>query len=426
MMYQIHVAAGRNMSSRLVWLTPVLLTPVLLIALAAGVRAEPPRVFILDGKQLDASRQRWRDGDKSLEPAVRKLERDARAALNAGPFSVTQKDRTPPSGDKHDYMSQAPYWWPDPAQPNGLPYIRKDGLRNPEILKITDRTQMKEMSDAVELLAFAYYFTADEAFAGRAALLLRAWFIDEPTRMNPHLQYAQAIPGINTGRGIGIIESVSLTNVVDAIGLLAGSTSWTDGDERAMRDWFGRYLKWLIESEHGRDEAAAKNNHGTYYDVQVACYALFVGEAAVARGIVQEVPAKRIAVQVEPDGRQPLELERTKAWSYSIMNVRGLMHLARLGEHVEVELWNAQTKDGRSIRKALDFLVPYAAGEQKWPYEQINGFRPEGAVILLRRAAGQYPDAGYATLLAKLPPLAEDAVERLVGPRLVANVLDHR
>jgi len=398
-----------------------------LLIFAGDVRADRPRVFLLDGAQLDATRQRWRSGgDPSLAPAVRKLEQDARMALEAGPFSVTQKDRTPPSGDKHDYMSQAPYWWPDPAKADGLPYIRKDGLRNPEILKVTDRTQMKQLSDAVETLAFAYYFTGDEAFAARAALLLRTWFIDEATRMNPHLQYAQAIPGVNTGRGIGIIESASLTNVIDAIGLLAGSKSWTDADERAMRDWFARYLKWLLESENGRDEAAAKNNHGTYYDVQAACYALYVGDDAVARRILQDVPAKRIATQVEPDGRQPLELERTKAWSYSIMNARGLMRLARLGEHVDVELWNAQTPDGRGIRKALDFLVPYAAGEQKWPYEQINGFRSEGAIILLRRAAKQYPDAGYDKVVAKLPPLDATAIEHLIGYRLVANELDHR
>jgi Alginate lyase len=401
---------------------------VLLVSvLAARVDAAPPRVFLLDGEHLERARQGVREDDVALAPAMKKLEQSAREAMKAGPFAVTLKERTPPSGDKHDYMSQAPYWWPDPDKPDGLPYVRKDGLRNPEIYKLTDRTQMRQMADAVETLALAWYFTGDEAFAARAAGLLRTWFIDETTRMNPHLQFGQGIPGINTGRGIGIIETVSLTSVPDSIGLLAGSMAWTDADERAMRDWFGQYLTWMLESQHGRDESAAKNNHGTYYDVQACTYALFVERPDVAKRILSEVPTKRIAVQIEPDGRQPLELERTKAWSYSVMNVRGLMLLADFGQRLGVELWNHQTPDGRTIRKALDFLAPYASGEQVWPHEQISGFRPEGGIILFRRAAQEYPDGPYAKLVAeKLPPLPPDALDQLTGPRLLANPEDSR
>jgi hypothetical protein len=193
-----------------------------------------------------------------------------------------------------------------------------------------------------------------------------------------------------------------------------------------MREWFKAYLTWLLDSPNGKDEAAAKNNHGTYYDVQVVTFALFVGDDATAKRVLQEVPPKRIAVQVEPDGRQPLELERTKAWSYSVMNARGLMHLAILGEHVGVDLWDARTDDGRSIRAALDFLTPYATGEQKWPHEQINGFRPDGGATLLRRASLAYPDAKLAEVVKRLPPLAPDALDHLTGPRLVGNEQDSR
>ena len=390
------------------------------------VCAAPPRVFLLDGEHMETARQRLREGDASLAPAVKKLEQSAREAMKVGPFSVMEKDRTPPSGDKHDYMSQGPYWWPDPAQPDGLPYIRKDGLRNPEINQISDRGQLRQLCDAVEKLALAYYFSGDEAFAERAALLLRTWFIDEKTRMNPHLQFGQGIPGINTGRGIGIIETVSLTNVADAIGLLAGSKAWSEADERAMRDWYMRYLAWMLESPYGKDESAAKNNHGTYYDVQTVTFALFTDQPDVAKRILNEVGAKRIAVQIEPDGRQPLELERSKAWSYSVMNLRGLMHLANLGRRFDLDLWMYETPDGRSIRKALDFLAPYATGERPWPHEQINGFRPEGGAVLLRHAAKQYPDSPYPKLAEKFPPLPADALDHLTGPRLVANEQDSR
>ena len=224
------------------------------------------------------------------------------------------------------------------------------------------------------------------AFAAKAAQLLRAWFIDGATRMNPNLQYAQAIPGINTGRGIGLIETRGLTRVVDAIGLLAGSKHWTTADQKGMADWFSSFLEWMQQSKNGRDEAAAKNNHGTFYDVQVVSFALFLGKTAWAKSVLETAKTKRIAVQIEPDGRQPLELARTKAWSYSVGNLDGLMLLARLGENVGVDLWNYETRDGRSIRKALEFLQPFASGEKKWSYQQLGEWPPQILLPLIRRA----------------------------------------
>jgi hypothetical protein len=399
---------------------------LLVTVVATSARAAAPRVFLLDGKQLAETKQKLAAGDATLRPALEQLKRDTSDAMKEGPWSVVQKGVTSPSGDKHDYMSQAPYWWPDPAKADGLPYVRRDGERNPEIYKITDRTAMKRMSQVAQTLALAYYFTGDETYASRAGELLRTWFLAPQTRMNPHLEYAQGIPGINAGRGIGIIETGDLTNVVDAVGLLEGSKALSGAERAAMREWFSAYLKWMLESANGKEEAAAKNNHGTHYDLQAATFALFTDQPNVARRILNEVPAKRIAVQVEPDGRQPLELDRTKAWSYSIMNARGLMQLARLGQHVNVDLWNARTEDGRSIRAALDFLLPYATGEKVWPHEQINGFRPEGAITLLRRAARVYPDGPYSEAVAKLPPLAPTHLDHLTGPRLVANEADSR
>ena len=385
----------------------------------------PPRVFLLDGTDLVAARQRVLAGDASLAPALDKLKRDADAALTVGPFTVTSDKRIPPSGDKHDYMSQAPYWWPDPAKPDGLPYVQRDGQRNPEIYKLTDANHLKLMAVAAEQLALGYYFTGDERYAARAALVLRTWFLDEPTRMNPHLQFAQGIPGINTGRGIGIIETIYLMYVVDAVGLLHGSTHWSEADETAMRKWYADYLRWMLDSKYGKDEAAARNNHGTFYDVQAATFALFAGDEGVARRIVEEVPARRIATQVEPDGRQPHELRRTKAWSYSCMNARGLMLLARLGEHVGVDLWRHETPDGRGILKALVYIAPYATGEREWPHDQLNGFRPDAGVTLLRRAAREYPTE-LAPYLKKIPSNPPDALEHLAGVRMVGNPADSK
>jgi len=386
---------------------------VLLVAAAAvvftrsyGQRADGgamPRVFLLDAKQVQLTRQRVRNGDKSLTAAWAKLEREARKALSEGPFSIVNKSVTPPSGDKHDYMTQAPYFWPDPKSPNGLPYIRRDGERNPEINRITDHHSLDQLEASVETLALAYYFKGDEPYATKAVELLRAFFLDPATWMNPNLQYAQFIPGVNTGRGIGLIETRGLTRVVDAIGLLAGSKSLTESDQRGLQDWFGKFLQWMQESKNGRDEAAAKNNHGTYYDVQVVSYALFLGKKDLAVRVLQEARQKRIATQVEPDGRQPLELARTKAWGYSNGNLDGLMLLATLGERVGVDLWNFQTQDGRSIRKALDFLTPIALGERKWQYQELGGVKPESLFPLMRRAANAFHDKQYQALMAKVP-----------------------
>ena len=333
-----------------------------------------------------------------------------RTALSAGPFSVVNQDAVPPSGDKHDYMSFAPYWWPNPETKNGLPYIQRDGERNPDIHQLRNRSDLGNLTDTVETLGLAYYFTGDEKYAARARLLVRTWSIEPETRMNPNFEFAQAIRGVNTGRGLGLIESRLFTKVVDAVGLLAESTTWTKDDERQLKQWFSAFLDWMLSSKHGHEEASAKNNHGTYYDIQVASFALFLEKKDLAREVVQEAKTKRIAVQIEPDGRQPLELARTKAWSYSVGNLSGLMSLARLGELVDVDLWHFRTPDGRSIRAGLDFLVPYSDGREKWPYKQIGGFSGQGFQSLLLQSAAHYPDGSYAAQLRADGP--KDAVGR--------------
>jgi len=186
---------------------------ILLIGVCSSVPTQPaillaqpvidaPRVFLINGRQLAETKQRIHEGDQNFAPALAKLEQDAQKALSGGTFSVLSKAITPPSGDKHDYMSQAPYFWPDPKKPNGLPYIRRDGERNPEINKISDHRTMDQMVSGVRALALAYYFKGNEEYAAKATQLLRAWFLDPATRMNPNLQYAQGIPGINTAEAL--------------------------------------------------------------------------------------------------------------------------------------------------------------------------------------------------------------------------------
>jgi len=373
------------------------------------VESKPPRVFLLDGDYLRAARQRIHDGDKNLAPALTELERDAKSALRAGPFSVVEKTNLPPSGDKHDYISIGPYFWPDSASSNGLPYVRRDGKRNPAN-RTSDRRNLGSMLGTVETLALAWYFTGDEAYAEKASQLLRTWFLDPATRMNPNFEFAQAVPGVNTGRGTGLIEMAGMTSIVDSVGLLAGSKSWTDADQRGLQMWFTQFVQWMQESKNGHDEAAARNNHGTHYDFELTMFALFIGKNEIATNILRAVPAKRIAHQIEPDGRQPLELARTNAWGYSVMNLRGLTSLAQLGDKLGIDLWHYETSDGRSIRKAMDCLIAFATGEREWLPGRSGDPSLQNLAALLRNAASKYPDSQYFNLLSRLRPV--DPVDR--------------
>lgn len=385
------------------------------IALAQETQGTLPRVFVIDGRKLAETKRRIQSGDQVFAAALAKLETDARRAMQQKPLSVVTKAVAPPSGDKHDYLSQAPYFWPNPATPNGLPYINRDGERNPEIVKITDHLTLDQMEVAVRALSLAYYFKGEEEYAAKATQLLRAWFIDPATRMNPNLEYAQFIPGIAIGRSFGLIETRGLTEVVDAIGLLAGSKSWTSADQKDLNAWFSKFLRWMQESRNGRQESAAKNNHGTFYDVQATSFALFVGRNDLAKAIAEAAKEKRIALQVEPDGRQPLELKRTKAWSYSNMNLDGLMLLARLAESTGVDLWAYETKDGRSIRRAFEYLYPYALGDRQWTYQQIGGFEGKSFFPLLRRAAPHYQGDKFKAAELRIPKLEPSDREHLLS-----------
>ena len=223
---------------------------------------------------------------------------------------------------------------------------------------------------------------------------------------------------MTTGRSYGLIESRGLVHVVDAAGLLAGSKSWT-ADQRGLEGWFSGFLKWMRESKLGREESANKNNHGTYYDIQLTSFALFLGQTDMARETLELAKTKRIALQIQPDGRQPLELARTNAWGYSVGNLSGLMTLADLGDRVGVDLWDFETSDGRSIRKALEYLAPFAFEDQKWPYTSQPS--QQSLSPLIRRAAVHYHDSAIERFLSNIPPVGAADRARLLIPHATSR-----
>jgi hypothetical protein len=371
--------------------------------LAVGYRAAAvesrsgvvPKVIYADPQVLAEAKAKFQTGDASLKPVFDELLANAKKALSSKPVSVMDKQQVPPSGDKHDYISQAPYFWKDASGR----YVRRDGERNPESGKDSDAGRIGRMCSNTHTLAMAFYFTGDEAYAAHAVELLRIWFLNPATQMNPNLNYGQGIPGEAEGRPMGIIGTRGFVQLVDDLCMLSTSKSWTAVDQRGIIVWMSKYLDWLQTSKIGLGEENATNNHGTFYDTQAAAIAVFVGNVELARKIITEAREKRIAKQIEPDGTMPRELQRTKSFGYSAFNLRAMEDLASIGQNLGVDLWHFTTSDGRSIRKALDFMAPYADPSRKWPYQEIDRPGLGSLDMLLLRAAPAYPDAHYETVL---------------------------
>ena len=381
----------------------------LMLIAYAPIIAQLPTTYLVKPERLASVKERFKKNDATAKAWVKAIVKDADKELNNSVFTVMQKSQTPPSGSKHDYMSLAPYFWPDPSKPNGLPYMRKDGERNPEIKSITDHKQIDDMVSAVKFLTLAYYFTDNEKYAAKATSVLHAWFIDTATLMNPNLNFAQAIKGENDGRGIGLIETVGLIQVVNGVGLLAGSKSWSSKDDAVLKTWFSTFLNWMQTSKNGIDEHNAKNNHGIWYDAQISAFSLFLGKQDFLKEYLSST-LKRIPVQIEPDGRQPLELERTTSLGYSTMCLEAWFTTATLAEQVKVNIWDYATPDGRSIKKALDWLLPYALGEKEWTYKQIHPYSQSKLYTLLLLAAEHYTNESYYQASLQIKEKADNVV----------------
>lgn len=362
----------------------VILAALLLVGLCGHAQ-----FILVDGAALKGFKTRYQQGDTAQ---VQPLLRNAGAILAKNDsFSVTfHKVKLGPSGDAHDYVSMAPYWWPDSTKPNGVPYVRRDGHINPERYLLHDNSQLVTMASQVKQLSAAYYFSGKEAYAQRAATLLRTWFADTATRMHPNLNYGQYVPGVNDGRGIGIIETAGLINIPDAVAMLEKSPALDAALVKDLKQWFREYLHWLLTSKNGTEEHKEKNNHGTFYDLQVCDYALFTGQPAIAKDIITHTSIPRMEVQFTTDGQQPLELARTKSWSYSLFNLTAWTKLAVLAQSQGIDLWAHTTTDGKGLEKCIRFLLPFEGNTQAWLREQIEPFGMEALHYAVLKAAPHY------------------------------------
>jgi hypothetical protein len=256
------------------------------------------------------------------------------------------------------YVSLATYWWPDPETENGLPYIRKDGQVNPETMTSgSNLFQLIRMVRRIETLSTSYHFTGNEIYAKRAIGQLRVWFIDSSTAMLPHLEHAQLVRGINSGRSYGVIDGWWLVRVADSISLLNRSSYWSAETDRALKAWFTHYVNWLINSPFGQEEKARSNNHGTWYDVQIVTFARYLGWDQFVNGYLDSVTRERVSEQILFSGKQRFETSRTRPEHYSIYNLYGLLRLARIARENGMDITEPDYLFSGSLQDAYSVLI---------------------------------------------------------------------
>lgn len=390
--------------------TRILFFLVCALVLWTGSAAAQP--YMVDAEAAERVRTAVEKGDSRLKPLYDRALRDADKLLDEPDPTVVDKGMTPPSGDKHDYISMGRYWWPNPDTKDGLPYVRRDGHSNPELKKF-DRDRLGRFSANLRRLTGAYLLAGRMEHARKMASMLRTWFLDERTRMNPNGTYAQMVPGRNDGLGRpeGILDLYSLIDAVDAATVLERDNLLSKKEMKALRAWFSAYVDWLLTSESGKGEYAAKNNHGIAYDVQTVVYARFAGRDEVARELIETFAERRLEKQIEADGKQPRELARTTAFGYSTYNLTHMLDMCVAARTMGMDLYNAA--DG-AIDRAIGYLIPFLGNQEQFPYKQIKDWRgvEQNFAQQLLRASRLKENAEYRRLYEQYKP-EEDAKQAL-------------
>jgi hypothetical protein len=338
--------------------------------------------------------------------------RAASVALALQPVSITDCPAHLSAGGRNDFYSNGDYWWPDPTKPGLQPYIRRDGQANPDNFN-HHRLAVRRLRDAVAALGGAFALTGEDSYAAKAAGLLEVFFLDPLRRMNPHLEFAQAIPGVTPGRGIGIIDTIHLIEIPVSVEAMQVSPRFSPATRAGLRKWFGDYLAWMMTSQNGREEAAEKNNHSVAFWLQAAVFAQFIGDPVVLAECRRQFKDVLLPGQMAADGSFPAELARTKPYGYSIFQLDNLATLAHVLSTPDENLWDFSLPDGRGLRKAVSYLFPFLADKSQWPLppdiEAWEGWPCRQPSLLFAALACDEP--AYLGLWRQLPP--DPAVEEV-------------
>ncbi|KAJ3298442.1 hypothetical protein HK104_010702 [Borealophlyctis nickersoniae] len=372
--------------------------------------------YYMDPVNLWENRNIWRSGRKELNPAINRVIRLASGASNdMATYTVTSKPSTflPPSNDPHDYYSLARYYWPNNSTANGLPYMRVDGSVNPEIYQLPDATYLQIVFADVWSCGLAYFFTGNETYAATAVKRIRDWFLNDTTRMNPNMNYASWVKGmpavgpngenataLNAG---GLLDMSKVYQFFDGVQLIRSSPSFLQSDYDGLYTWFRTYLTWLQTSPRGAAEARSVNNQGQWYDVQVTSILLFLNQPSLAASVLQTQTIPRIPSEILPDGSMPLEQTRPTSWFYSNFALAGFFVQGHLAASTNVSVFGYQTSDGRSLLRALNYLVPFALGNGTgWPVPNQGGFGNVTTGEMCKEAFVVYRDQKFLTAASQL------------------------
>jgi hypothetical protein len=387
---------------------------------ASRKSTEAPRVITLDGAVIAGVRERARAGDAALKPALEALRQRAEKALAEPVVEIASKPREfwARSGDPKDYISTSKFAWPDPHDPSK--WVMIDGKPNAEAAKNFDGPKMKAMQERVTALAEGWYFLGDKRCAAAAAEQLRAWFLDPRTAMNPNMNFAQAIKPDENGKPWGIIDANRFPHLLDSAGLIADSGEWRAEDEASLREWFKQFNRWLVDSPLGQAERAAKNNHGTFYDLILASGAAYTGDDTTMRAVLEAVGPGRLDGQITSDGSTPEELKRAESAMYALWNLSGLTDLAAMAAKHGINVWHYPDAQNAKLKQAGEFLLPYALGTSSWTFgkQQMNQTGPLG---FFRRIAPVYREPRFTEAVAVMAQSADPGrlaadVENLLRP----------
>src|SRR2546426_352390 len=332
--------------------------------------------------------------------------------LSEKPITITASHSPRSTGGLQDFFSEGDYWWPDPNNPGG-PYIQRDGMTNPDNF-VEHRRYLMRLSVQVPALAAAWKLTKDARYAKQAARHLRAWFLDESTRMNPNLQYAQAIHGRFTGRGTGIIDTIHLVEVARAVEVLESSGALSQPELTSIKQWFKDYVQWMTTSKNGIDERDAKNNHGSCWVMQVAAFAHLTGDQQLLAYCRDRFKTVLLPNQMATDGSFPQELRRTKPYGYSLFNLEAMATIAQILSTPQDNLWTFELADGRGLRRALEFMAPFIRDKKSWPLKPDVMYdsewpRRQNSLLFAGLALNR---SDYLELWKKLP--ADSTVEEVI------------
>lgn len=361
-----------------------------------------PRTFLLDLHNLSVSKQAWKEQHPLVTSDVNRLISAANRKLSAGPFSVTFTPEIAPSGDPHDLVSYGYYSWPNPNTPDGLPWIYRDGFGNSN--NEVDWKQIYGLAQAAEPLSLAYYFTEDERYATKLAGLMRTFFLDEATRMNPRIEYSDMIPGVSFGSyGVpGFGNALGYHKLFDAAGILESSPSWTAADRAGLQKWARDFVRWSEFHPKGIIQHGEPSNHGTNYDFVATLLSLYGEDLVKAKTHFEDYAYNRLPKQVAADGSNPLEMLRANNLLYHRYNLSRVLDIAALGDQIDsIDLFTHELPDGRGLRDAVDYLTPYLTGQKnwdQWPGAPFDREMPYVYYELLRRAAAFYKDPALLRL----------------------------